>query len=133
MRLAFPAFVLSIVFIQSSLCAADNRTPEAGMQQRPLNVEDLFSFRRISPPALDPSGMWVAWSAVEITDSHNNKSVSRIWVASVDRQTPPRQLTSTAAKDSNPRWSPDGRWILFESSRSGSGQLWAIKIGRAHV
>ena len=126
MRLAFPAFVLSIVFIQSSLCAADNRNPEAGMQQRPLNVEDLFSFRRISPPALDPTGMWVAWSAVEITDSHNNKSVSRIWVASVDRQTPPRQLTSTAAKDSNPRWSPDGRWILFESSRSGSGQLWAI-------
>ncbi|MFM7868159.1 MAG: S9 family peptidase, partial [Planctomycetaceae bacterium] len=126
MRLVLVSFALSSVLCTTSLFAQNNATPETAMQQRTMSVDDLFAFRRIGPPALDPTGMWVAWSAVEITDSHHNKSVSRIWVASVDGQQPPRQLTSTNAKDSNPRWSPDGRWILFESSRSGTSQLWAI-------
>ena len=108
------------------LFAQNSTTPETAMQQRTMSVDDLFAFRRIGAPSLDPTGMWVAWAATEITDSRNNKSVSQIWVASVDGQQPPRQLTSAVAKDSNPRWSPDGRWILFESGRSGAGQLWAI-------
>jgi dipeptidyl aminopeptidase/acylaminoacyl peptidase len=94
--------------------------------RRPMTVEDLLSFRRVGAPALDPSGQWVVYPVTEITDSRQNKSVSRLWVAPVDLRVPPRQLTNPSGRDSNPRWSPDGRWILFESSRSGSSQLWAI-------
>lgn len=126
MRLVTVSFALFSILLTPPLFAQNNAPSETPMPQRPMAVDDLFAFRRLGPPALDPTGMWVAWSAVEITDSHQNKSVSRIWVASVDGQQPPRQLTSTNAKDSNPRWSPDGRWILFESSRSGTSQLWAI-------
>ena len=37
-----------------------------------------------------------------------------------------RQLTHTAESESSPRWSPDGKWLSFLSSRGGSDgpQLW---------
>jgi dipeptidyl aminopeptidase/acylaminoacyl peptidase len=38
------------------------------------------------------------------------------------------QLTSASATDKDPRWSPDGRFIVFTSSRSGNGDLYLIKI-----
>jgi dipeptidyl aminopeptidase/acylaminoacyl peptidase len=38
-------------------------------------------------------------------------------------------LTHAGKKDRHPRWSPDGKQILFESNRSGENQLWVIDIG----
>ncbi len=36
------------------------------------------------------------------------------------------QLTHDAAKNEHPVWSPDGRHIAFESTRSGSRQIWRM-------
>lgn len=36
------------------------------------------------------------------------------------------QLTTDRASDINPEWSPDGRWIAFESDRSGTFQVWIV-------
>lgn len=38
-----------------------------------------------------------------------------------------RQLTNDLARDRTPRWSPDGRRILFASNRSGKYEAWAIR------
>ena len=94
--------------------------------RRAMTVEDLLSFKRVGAPSLDASGLWIVYPVTEILDSRNNKTVSHLWVAPSDQRFPPRQLTNASARDSNPRWSPDGRWIQFESNRSGSMQLWAI-------
>ncbi|MEI6541781.1 MAG: prolyl oligopeptidase family serine peptidase, partial [Planctomycetota bacterium] len=75
---------------------------------------------------MSPNGGWVAYAVSEITDSQQNKSHSQLWLAPSDGSMPPRQLTNATAKDSNPKWSPNGHWILFESTRSGSSQLWVI-------
>lgn len=98
----------------------------AAMPKRPMTVEDLLSFQRVGAPNVSPDGLWVVYASSEITDSANNKSVSRLWLVPSDGSAMPRQLTNAVAKDTNPRWSPDGRWILFESTRSGGSQLWAI-------
>jgi len=37
-------------------------------------------------------------------------------------------VTSDSAFDWNPVWSPDGRYLYFASNRSGSFNLWRIKI-----
>ena len=37
-----------------------------------------------------------------------------------------RQLTNDPALDRRPTWSPDGRQIAFESTRSGAYQIWAV-------
>ena len=37
-----------------------------------------------------------------------------------------RRITSGMAFDSQPRYSPDGRWIVFTSDRSGVNDIWLI-------
>jgi Tol biopolymer transport system component len=39
---------------------------------------------------------------------------------------PERRLTDATASDGLPRWTPDGRAIVFSSDRSGSWQLWEV-------
>ena len=129
MKSVLPGIVLSTlsVFLSvPSVLAQDRSSESSPMTQRPMSVEDLFAFKRLAAPSISPDGQWVAWAASEITDSKNNKSVSRIWLAPADGSFPARQLTNPAAKDNSPKWSPDGRWLLFESTRSGSSQLWVI-------
>jgi Tol biopolymer transport system component len=36
------------------------------------------------------------------------------------------RLTNDPANDRNPRWAPDGKRIAFQSTRSGSSQIWTI-------
>lgn len=96
------------------------------MSKRSMTVDDLFRFKRVGAPSVSPDGQWVAFAAMEFTDAASNKSRSRLWLAPTDGSVPARQLTSTSAKDNSPKWSPDGRWLMFESTRSGSSQLWAI-------
>jgi Tol biopolymer transport system component len=35
-------------------------------------------------------------------------------------------MTTDPANDGNPSWSHDGRWIYFDSGRSGQQQLWKL-------
>ena len=38
-----------------------------------------------------------------------------------------QRLTSTPGLDDGPEYSPDGKWIWFNSSRSGRMQLWRMR------
>src|SRR5271169_2862407 len=48
-----------------------------------------------------------------------------IWVVSKDGGEASR-ITSTAAVESSPHFSPDGKWIAFASDRSGSSQVYVV-------
>src|SRR5216683_8147593 len=95
-------------------------------EKRPMTVDDLFRFQRVADPQISPDGKMVAYVMTTV-DLPGNKSSSSIWLASTS-DGKPRALTNTTKKDSHPRWSPDGRRILFESNRSGEGQLWVIDV-----
>lgn len=56
-----------------------------------------------------------------------NSTASSIWVAPAGKGEP-RQVTNSGKKDRHPRWSPDGKHLLFESNRSGAYQLWLIAL-----
>ncbi len=112
------------ITLSTTVVAAQTK-PET---KRPIQVDDLFRFKRVAGPQISPDGQQVVYSATEITDASQNKSIAKLWLAPTDGSAPPRALTNSTFKDGNPRWSPDGRWILFESSRAGSSQLWAISL-----
>ena len=98
----------------------------AADKRRPMKVDDLFKLKRLADPCISPDGKWVAYS-VGTVDLAANGSSSTIWIAPTGKGEP-KQLTVTGKKDRRPRWSPDGKHLLFESSRSGSQQLWLIAL-----
>lgn len=93
-------------------------------EKRPIEIDDLFRFKRVSDPQISPDGKQVVY-VVGVPDLANNKSTSSLWIVSTDKGEP-RQLTQSPKSDRHPRWSPDGRFILFESNRTGENQLWII-------
>ncbi len=48
-----------------------------------------------------------------------------IWVIDANGGKPVR-MTTHPANDGNPSWSHDGRWIYFDSARTGQQQVWKI-------
>jgi dipeptidyl aminopeptidase/acylaminoacyl peptidase len=95
---------------------------------RPMTIDDLFRFKRVSDPQISPDGKAVVYVVGTVDDVGKNKTSSRLWLAPTSGGKP-RPLTNTTKHDRHPRWSPDGRHILFESDRSGDTQLWVIDVG----
>jgi dipeptidyl aminopeptidase/acylaminoacyl peptidase len=93
--------------------------------KRPMRLDDLFAFKRVSDPQISPDGKYVVYVVATVEDVDTNKMKSNLWLASADGSVR-RQLTTTTKRDSHPRWSSDGKRILFQSNRSGSSQLWII-------
>ncbi len=94
--------------------------------KRPLQLEDMFRIQRVSDPQLSPDEKTVAY-VVGIVDKAANKTNTDIWlIPAVGGE--PKQLTNSPKADRHPRWSPDGKWIAFESNRNGSLQIYMINV-----
>ena len=98
-------------------------TTFAGEKTRPMKVEDLFRFQRVSDPQISPDGKWVVYVVGDVS-LEKNKINANLWLVSTDKGSAPKQLTTSPKSDRHPRWSPDSKSILFESTRSGTSQLW---------
>ena len=102
-------------------------TPQPSAQgKRPLAVDNLYDVREVRDPQRSPDGKWVAYTvtrAIRETD----KNDTDVWMVSWDGRER-IQLTSTPDNESRPRWSPDGRFLSFVSSRQGSSsaQVWLL-------
>jgi len=101
-------------------------SPAAAQSKRPLKVDDLFNLREVRDPQRSPDGKWVAYTvttAVKDTDKNNTD----VWMVSWDGAQD-IQITSTPDGESSPRWSPDGKYLSFVSSRQGAktGQVWLL-------
>src|SRR5436190_18477311 len=96
---------LAVLAFAPSLQAAD---------KRPMTLDDFFAIKRVSSPQISPDGKHVVYAVTEV-DLAKNKTSTALWIVTTDGKGKPKQLSpkDTPAKD--PRWSPDGKWILFES------------------
>ena len=94
--------------------------------KRPLNADDLFNLKEVRDPQRSPDGKWVAYTvarAIKETD----KNDTDVWMVSWDGRQQ-IQITATPEGESSPRWSPDGTYLAFLSSRQGAkkAQVWLL-------
>ncbi|HEV2306193.1 MAG TPA: S9 family peptidase [Candidatus Acidoferrales bacterium] len=81
-------------------------------------IEQALSMKSASNPQISPNGRFVAYELTH-TDWDQNAFVQQIWLANIATgQTFP--LTEGAKSSTEPRWSPDGQWLAFLSSRESS-------------
>ena len=114
LRLAAIAFIFASF---ANLSAAD---------KRPMEIADLFKFKRVASPQISPDGKWVVYQVTSVS-LEENKSTTALWMAATDGKTPPKALTDPKGKkDTSPRWSPNGKTILFESTRTTPAQLFTV-------
>src|SRR4026207_2239341 len=95
--------------------------------RHPLRLDDLTRFRNVNDPQISPDGKWVAY-VVGTTNAKDDKSNSHIWMVGIDGSND-RQITFSNESEGSPRWSPDGNYLSFTSSRPGKtrgNQVWLL-------
>jgi dipeptidyl aminopeptidase/acylaminoacyl peptidase len=94
--------------------------------KRPLRPGDIYRIKTLGDPNVSPDNRWIAYT-VSMLDSAKDKRNSNIWMVSMDGKETV-QLTNSTDNESNPRWSPDGKYISFLAARQGSSlsQVWLL-------
>jgi len=78
-------------------------------------------------PAWSPDGNYLAFES----NRHGNPEIYLMPFTCIDRPdgcaTPPIRLTHHPALDSKPAWSPDGKYLAFESERDGNPDIYLLQ------
>lgn len=104
-------------------------------KKRDINLDDLARLQRVGAPVISPDGQWIVYPVSQM-NFKDDKSETHLWMVNWDGSVH-LQLTFDKEGASNPKFSPDGRYISFQSSRPGPAkgdQVWVMdrRGGEAH-
>jgi dipeptidyl aminopeptidase/acylaminoacyl peptidase len=99
----------------------------AAQGTRPFTPADWYRLTTLSAPAISPDGKMVAFTVTTVKEADNRRH-QEVWVVPSAGGASMR-YTAPGYESSNPRWSHDGRWLLFTSTRAGSrGRTWGLRM-----
>ena len=86
----------------------------------PLTAETMWQLERIGAPAISPDGKLAVYGATRY-DAENDKGDADLYLVPTAGGKP-RRLTSMKGNESEPAWSPDGRYVAFVAKRGDDKQ-----------
>jgi dipeptidyl aminopeptidase/acylaminoacyl peptidase len=119
-RIALFAFVLVVPFGQVLSAQA----------KRPFKLDDIARFKNVNDPQCSPDGKSVAFTMSQIDVKEDRNGNAHIWMIGYDGAGE-RQITSSEQSEGSPRFSPDGKYLAFTSSRPGAArgnQVWLLPL-----
>ena len=105
--------LIAIVLLLAPLAMAQSK--------RPFTFEDMMKLKRVGGPSLSPDGKWILFPAQDV-DLEKNTKTMHIWIVPAAGGDA-RQLSQGSGED-GPRWSPDGKSVLYIAGRDGESQVW---------
>jgi dipeptidyl aminopeptidase/acylaminoacyl peptidase len=119
--------LLATVFVTAGAMATDSDRTDQRVEDslRSLRVEDYFAIRSVGSPQVSPDSAWIAFT-VTTKNIEKDSYETRVWMVPLaGGEAIPMTAEGTSASD--PRWSPDGRFLSFLSGRSEDG-TWQVYV-----
>ena len=114
-----PSLRLAVVLLLPAALAA--QAPRA------MQPNDWYRLTTVSQPAMSPDGRQVAFTVTTVNEKENKRH-QEVWMVPTAGGDAVR-YTAPGYESSGPRFSPDGKYLFFSSSRpGGTGNSWAIRM-----
>src|SRR5213595_802231 len=115
-KLLIPALLLI-----SSAALAQTPSPTT---KRPFTFEDMMKLKRVGAPVPSPNGKWVVFDCVDVDLEANTRS-SHLWIVAANGPAAAgRRLNPTPNHEERPRFSPDGKRLIWTSKATDPTQIW---------
>jgi len=98
------------------------QTPSSVPQKHPFTFEDMMKLKRVGAPVPSPDGKWVVFDCEDV-DLAANKKTSHLWIVPASGGES-RRLNPTPNHEERPRFSPDGKRLIWTSKATDPTQIW---------
>ncbi|HEY1894067.1 MAG TPA: S9 family peptidase [Chthoniobacterales bacterium] len=100
------------------------QTPGPGVSsgKHPFTFEDMMKLKRVGAPVPSPDGKWVVFDAEDV-DLEANTKISHLWIVPAQGGES-RRLNPTPNHEERPRFSPDGKRLIWTSKATDPTQIW---------
>ena len=126
------SFLAALLLLATSVLA---QTPS---QKHPFTFEDMMKLKRVGAPVPSPDDKWVVFDCVDV-DLEANTRISHLWIVPANGGDS-RRLNPTPNQEERPRFSPDGKRLIWTSKATDPTQIWmcdfdsgsGVLIGKPH-
>jgi dipeptidyl aminopeptidase/acylaminoacyl peptidase len=90
-----------------------------------LSIDNIVNLKSVRNTQISPDGKWIAFT-VSKADLEKDKSETRLWmIPAAGGEAIP--MTAKGYSVSQPRWSPDNKYLSFQAAKNGSkSQVWTL-------
>src|SRR5438445_6181928 len=125
-------------FLAAFLLVAASVFAQTPSQKRPFTFEDMMKLKRVGAPVPSPDGKWVVLDCVDV-DLEANTRISHLWIVPANGGES-RRLNPTLNHEERPRFSPDGKRLIWTSKATDPTQIWmcdfdsgsGVLVGKPH-
>ena len=110
------------MFFFCFLLCAGSMFAQTPSQRHPFTFEDMMKLKRVGAPVPSPDGKWVVFDCVDV-DLEANTRISHLWIVPANGGES-RRLNQTPNHEERPRFSPDGKRLIWTSKATDPTQIW---------